>query len=154
MPLNGLRFFLGHRFEFTLIKGKLQIVLNDSLMYQSENNYLDLRLLNPLFFLHNGFMAGNSNSLASLEVEYSPVRYLSLYGQFALDDYGTGFSNATSLIPQTGWGQCLVSGDTSQQEIMDYGMEMQSLFIPLHICITGQWKMNLLTKKNCILFHQ
>lgn len=86
-PMEGIRFFLGHRFEFTLIKGKLQIVLNDSLMYQSENNYLDLRLLNPLFFLHNGFMAGNSNSLASLEVEYSPVRYLSLYGQFALDDY-------------------------------------------------------------------
>ena len=86
-PLNGIRFFLGHRFEFTLIKGKLQIVLNDSLMYQSENNYLDLRLLNPLFFLHNGFMAGNSNSLASLEIEYSPIKNISIYGQFALDDY-------------------------------------------------------------------
>lgn len=86
-PLNGLRFFLGHRFEFTLLQGKLFLAINDAMMYQSKDNYLDLRILNPMFFLHNGYMAGNSNSLASLEIEYSPIKNLSLYAQFALDDY-------------------------------------------------------------------
>ena len=86
-PLNGIRMFFGHRFEFSLLKGKLFIAVNDSVMYQSAENYLDPRILNPLFFLHNGFMAGNANSLFSLETEYSPCRGLSLYLQFAIDDY-------------------------------------------------------------------
>lgn len=87
MPLNGLRFFLGHRFEFSLFNGKLLLALNDTIMYQSKDNYVDLRVLNPLFFLHNGYMAGNSNSLASLEIEFSPTQFVSIYAQFGLDDY-------------------------------------------------------------------
>lgn len=86
-PISGIRMFLGHRFEFTFFDGAFIMTLNDSVMYQSPDNYFDLRLLNPMFFLHNGYMAGNSNSLASLEIEYSPVKNLSLYAQVAFDDY-------------------------------------------------------------------
>lgn len=86
-PLNGIRMFVGHRFEFSLLGGRISLAVNDSIMYQSAENYLDPRIINPLFFLHNGFMAGNANSLFSFETEYSPCRGLSLYMQFAIDDY-------------------------------------------------------------------
>ena len=85
-PLSGLRFFLGHRFEFTLFSGKLTFALNESIMYQSRTGYLDPRVLNPLLLLHDFYIAGNANSLASLEVEYTPVKNLNLYLQFAVDD--------------------------------------------------------------------
>lgn len=89
-PLDGLRMLIAHRFEFSFFGGKVLLALNEGIMYQSPTNYFDPRLLNPLFFLHNGFMAGNSNSLATAELEYSPVRNLSLYLQLAVDDLAVG----------------------------------------------------------------
>ncbi len=85
-PQTGLRFFLGHRFEMRFFDSRLMLTLNESIMYQSEEGYLDPRALNPLIFMHNFFIAGNANSLASLEVEYAPIRNLSIYLQFAVDD--------------------------------------------------------------------
>ena len=85
-PLSGLRFFLGHRFEFSLFSGKLTFALNESIMYQSKTGYFDPRVLNPLLLLHDFYIAGNANSLAAFELEYSPVNSLSLYLQFAIDD--------------------------------------------------------------------
>ena len=84
--MHGLRFFLGHRFEFAFFDDKLTFAVNDGLMYQAENGYFDLRLLNPLFFMHNGFMAYHSNSLLTLEAEYSPIKNLSIYAQVGIDD--------------------------------------------------------------------
>ena len=85
-PLSGLRFFLGHRFEFTLFSGKFTFALNESIMYQSSTGYFDPRVLNPLLLLHDFYIAGNANSLASFEFEYSPINNLSLYLQVAIDD--------------------------------------------------------------------
>lgn len=84
--MRGLRFFLGHRFEFAFFNDKLTFAVNDGIMYQAENGYFDLRLLNPLFFMHNGFMAYHSNSLLTLEAEYSPIKNLSIYAQLGIDD--------------------------------------------------------------------
>ncbi len=83
----GLRFFLGHRFEFSFFDSNLLLAVNDGIMYQSQDGYLDPRLLNPLFFMHNGFVAANSNSLLTIEVEYAFMKGLSMYGQFAIDDW-------------------------------------------------------------------
>lgn len=105
-PLKGLRFFLGHRFEFSFFEGKLTLALNESIMYQSKESYLDPRVINPLILLHNLYIAGNSNSLASLEIEYAPINNLSLYIQFAVDDLAVagepkpGNNGASS----DGWG--------------------------------------------------
>lgn len=85
-PLHGVRFFLGHRFELRLFSGKVKFTVNESIMYQAADGYLDPRLLNPLMFLHNLYMAGNANSLAVFELEYAPVKTLSLYAQIAIDD--------------------------------------------------------------------
>lgn len=84
---SGLRFFLGHRFEFSFFNSKLLFAVNDGVMYQSADGYLDPRLLNPLFFMHNGFVAANSNSLLTIEIEYAFVKGMSLYGQLAIDDW-------------------------------------------------------------------
>ena len=82
--LDCLRFFLGHRFEFTLLSGKFTFALNESIMYQSSTGYFDPRVLNPLLLLHDFYIAGNANSLASFEFEYSPINNLSLYLQVAI----------------------------------------------------------------------
>lgn len=85
-PLEGIRFLLAHRFEFSLFSGKLLFALQDSVMYYSDSMYIDPRVLSPMFFLHNAFIAGNSNSLATLEVEYAPVKNFSIYAQLGIDD--------------------------------------------------------------------
>ena len=87
VPLQGLRFFLGHRFEFRFLSGKVKFAVNESIMYQSADGYFDPRVLNPLMFLHNLYMAGNSNSLATFELEYAPVNNVSIYAQVAIDDF-------------------------------------------------------------------
>ena len=89
-PMDGLRFFLGHRFEFSLFSGKLRLAVNESIMYQSASGYFDFRVLNPLMFLHDLYIAGNSNSLMTFEIDYSPIRNLSLYAQAAIDDLAVG----------------------------------------------------------------
>ena len=86
VPLKGLRFFLGHRFEMRFFDGTFKLALNESIMYQSESGYLDFRALNPLMFLHDLYIAGNANSLATFEIEYSPIPNLSIYAQAAIDD--------------------------------------------------------------------
>lgn len=85
-PQKGLRFFLGHRFEFSFFNNKLLLAVNDGIMYQSKDWYLDPRLLNPMFFMHNAYIAGNSNSLLTVEAEYAPIKNLAIYLQFAIDD--------------------------------------------------------------------
>lgn len=104
-PLKGLRFFLGHRFEFSFFEGKLTLALNESIMYQSKEGYLDPRVLNPLMFLHNLYIAGNSNSLASFEIEYAPINNLSIYLQGAIDDLAVGEAKPGEKgASADGWG--------------------------------------------------
>ncbi len=85
--MNGIRFLLAHRFEFSLFSGKLQLALIDSIMYASNDMYIDPQVLNPMAFLHNGYIAGHSNSFAAMEIEYAPVNNFSIYAQFGLDDW-------------------------------------------------------------------
>lgn len=104
-PLTGLRFFLGHRFEFSFWDGKITAAINESIMYQAENGYLDPRVLNPLMFLHDLYIAGNSNSLVSFEFEYAPINYLSIYLQGAIDDLAVGEVKPGEVgASSDGWG--------------------------------------------------
>lgn len=122
VPLHGIRFFLGHRFEMRFFSGKVKFTVNESIMYQAEDGYLDPRLLNPLMFLHNLYMAGNANSLAVFELEYAPVNSVSLYLQFAIDDFAMpnepqpgkdagASSDGWGLMGGIRYAQALASGD-------------------------------------------
>jgi len=83
---GGIRFMLGHRFEFRGLDDRLSFTLNESVMYQSSEGDVDYRVFNPLLILHNFYIAGNANSLASIEVAYAVRKNLNFYFQLACDD--------------------------------------------------------------------
>ncbi|GAB1432775.1 hypothetical protein MASR2M29_14000 [Spirochaetota bacterium] len=85
--LDGLYMFLGHRLEGRLFNDKVGLAISESIMYQSEENLLDLRILNPAMFYHNYYIRANANSLLAFELDYSPIPYLNIYGQFAVDEF-------------------------------------------------------------------
>ena len=57
IPLrNSNRIFTNHRFEAHFFDNKLMLALNDALMYQSEDGYLDFRIFLPMQFMHNFYI--------------------------------------------------------------------------------------------------
>jgi len=84
---SGLNMFMAHRLEWRLFSDKVGIALTEAIMYQSEDNTLDLRVLNPVMIYHNYYLRSNSNSIISLELDYSPISFLNLYGQMAVDEF-------------------------------------------------------------------
>ena len=88
--IHGIQLFIGHRFEFRMLSDKLRLTLNEAIMYHSPDNTVDFRIFNPLLILHGLFIPANANSLASFEIEYSPVKNLQLYLSMALDDLAVG----------------------------------------------------------------
>lgn len=56
-------------------------------MYQSEENLLDLRILNPVMIFHDYYIRSNANSILGLEVDYTPVHGLNIYAQAAVDEF-------------------------------------------------------------------
>jgi hypothetical protein len=85
--ITGLYMFLGHRLEGRLFDGKVGLALSESIMYQSKDNLLDLRILNPSMIYHSYYIRSNSNSLLTFEVDYTPIPYLNVYGQMAVDEF-------------------------------------------------------------------
>ncbi|MGH0053486.1 MAG: hypothetical protein ACQ5SW_08885 [Sphaerochaetaceae bacterium] len=85
--LNGIYMFMSHRLEGRLFKDKVGITLTESIMYQSEENLLDLRILNPAMIFHDYYIRSNANSLLGLELDYTPFRGLNIYAQAAVDEF-------------------------------------------------------------------
>jgi hypothetical protein len=94
-PLYGLNMFLGHRLEWRIFKDKVGLVLSEAIMYQTaidEHGYiidsvLDPRIFNPSMIFHNLYIRSNANSLLTFEVDYSPIKYLNIYAQVAIDEF-------------------------------------------------------------------
>lgn len=84
---NGLYFFMSHRLEGRLFKDKVGLALTESIMYQSEENYFDLRFLNPAAIFHNYYIRSNANSVLALELDYTPIKGLNIYMQAAVDEF-------------------------------------------------------------------
>ncbi|MFA6821488.1 MAG: hypothetical protein WCR26_04760 [Sphaerochaetaceae bacterium] len=86
-PLTGLNMFLGHRLEWRMFKDKVGFALSEAMIYQSDTGALDLQVLNPAGIFHNYYIRGNSNSILTLEVDYTPIKHLNIYGQIAIDEF-------------------------------------------------------------------
>ena len=84
---NGFKAFFGHRLEWKAFGGKLGIVINEAIMYQSANNTLDLRVLSPTAIFHDYYIRGNANSILGAEIDYTPFKYVNLYGQVIVDEF-------------------------------------------------------------------
>jgi len=84
------KFMIGHKVEFLPIEN-LRIGLSEMMMVGGRE--IQLRDLNPFNFYHNQFIGRYSyaNSIAQLEVDYSPLSGLRLYGNFLQDQYKTSY---------------------------------------------------------------
>ncbi len=85
--LAGLNMFMAHRLEWRMFQDKVGLALSESIMYQSLDNTLDLRILNPAMIFHDYYIRSNANSLLTLEVDYTPIKHVNVYGQFAVDEF-------------------------------------------------------------------
>jgi hypothetical protein len=85
--LKGIYMFMSHRLEWRMLGDKVGLTLTESIMYQSEENLLDLRILNPAMIFHDYYIRNNANSILGLELDYTPVRGLNIYAQAAVDEF-------------------------------------------------------------------
>jgi hypothetical protein len=85
--LNGIYMFMSHRLEWRMFQDKVGLTLTESIMYQSEENYLDIRIVNPAMIFHDYYIRGNANSILGLELDYTPVKGLNIYAQAAVDEF-------------------------------------------------------------------
>ncbi|MBQ0071603.1 MAG: hypothetical protein KBS81_07085, partial [Spirochaetales bacterium] len=93
--LDGTFFYAAHRFEGRLLSDKLSLALTEALVYESKTNSIQFAALSPMYFMHNAYMPNNSNSTLSLELDYTPMKKVSLYSQILLDQFAfPGFETA------------------------------------------------------------
>jgi hypothetical protein len=85
--IGGLLFFVAHRIEGRLFGDKVGFALNEAIMTQSEDGVLSPDFFLPLMLLHDLDRANNSNSILTLEVDYSPWKWFNVYGQMAVDEF-------------------------------------------------------------------
>lgn len=84
--LSGLKLMLAHRLEWKAFSGKVNIVLTEGLMYMSEDNTIDLNILNPSMLWHNLYTRAHSNSILSLEADWTITKGLNVYGELVVDE--------------------------------------------------------------------
>jgi hypothetical protein len=84
---TGTKMFIGHRLEWKAFGSKLGFVVNEAIMYQSATNSLDLRVLSPTAIFHDYYIRSNANSMIGAEVDYTPLKYVNLYGQVVVDEF-------------------------------------------------------------------
>ena len=70
-----------------MFQQKLNFALTETIMYQSLENLLDLRILSPVTIFHNYYIRSNSNSILALEVDVTPIKHLNIYGQMVIDEF-------------------------------------------------------------------
>ncbi|MCQ2412108.1 MAG: capsule assembly Wzi family protein [Sphaerochaetaceae bacterium] len=93
--LDGTFFYTAHRFEGRLLKDKLSLAITEALVYESETNSIQFAALSPMYFMHNAYMPNNSNSTLAFELNYTPIKKVSLYAQILLDQFAfPGFETA------------------------------------------------------------
>lgn len=85
--LDGIYMFMAHRLEWRMFHDKVGLTLTESIMYQSEENLLDFRILNPAMIFHDYYIRSNANSLLGLELDWTATKNLSLYGQIVVDEF-------------------------------------------------------------------
>lgn len=84
--IEGLQFLMAHRLEFRFLQDRINLVLQEAIMYQSVDGTVSPQILNPMLLFHNYYIAANANSLAGIELDYTPIPGLNLYFQFVMDD--------------------------------------------------------------------
>lgn len=85
--VKGLQMFMGHRLEGRFFSDRLGFALTEGVMYSSEEGVLDLQVFNPAMLWHNYYINMNANSILAFDLDYTPMRYLNIYGQWVIDEF-------------------------------------------------------------------
>ena len=83
--LSGIAAFVGHRMEWRILPN-LTFCLAEGIMYYSADSTVNFSAFLPLFLYHNLYERSNSNSILSIDVDWTFAKGWNLYGQFVLDD--------------------------------------------------------------------
>ena len=86
-PISGISLYLAHRIEGRVLRDRLAFSITEAIMYASASVTLDFRIFNPATVFHNFYNPSNANSTMVIELDWTPVNGLNLYGQFLLDDF-------------------------------------------------------------------
>lgn len=85
--IKGLNLFMSHRLEWRMFSDKVGLAVTESIMYQSIDNTFDLRFLNPAMIFHDYYIRANANSILGIELDYTPIKGLNIYGQAVVDEF-------------------------------------------------------------------
>ncbi len=83
---TGIKMLLDHRLEWIDSSRKSRLAVEEAIIYQSSKGILDLQVLNPVMFFHNLYIAGNANSILSLEWDYMFTKGLEQSIAIVIDD--------------------------------------------------------------------
>ena len=95
---DSFKFLMAHRLEFRIFPS-LVLAMSESVMCRPDN--FNPRYLNPAFIYHSWYDRDNFNSLAHLELDFTPFRGYRFYTQAAFDQIKAPWE---SDIEPSSWG--------------------------------------------------
>ena len=120
-PIKGIKLYLAHRIEGRVFKDRLSFSITEAIMYASDTGTINPKIFNPAIIFHNFYDASNANSTLVVEVDYTPIKGLNIYGQILLDDLAIsgedagspdnkGFPNAMGYLAGVTYAMPLLDG--------------------------------------------
>ncbi len=83
--MNGISAFIAHRLEWNILDN-LSMTLTEGVIYMSKDNKIDLIAFAPAMMYHNNYTRSNTNSILSLELDWTIIKGLNVYGQLVVDE--------------------------------------------------------------------
>ena len=96
--MNGTNMYMHHRFEWRICE-KVGLAISEGILYQHPDNYLDLRVLNPMMIFHNLYMKQYANSLLNIDLDWTIVPGVNWYTSIVIDDIALPFIENNADVP-------------------------------------------------------
>ena len=96
--MNGISVYMHHRFEWRLFEN-LGLSVTEGILYQHPENYLDLRIINPMMIFHNLYMKQHANSLLNFDLDWTIVPGVNWYASVVIDDIALPFIENNPGVP-------------------------------------------------------
>lgn len=85
--LDGSMYLIAHRVEALFANDSVKLSITEANIFQYKDGRLDFTVISPTTIFHNYYNRGNSNSIASLELEYTFLKHFNIYTQFVVDEF-------------------------------------------------------------------
>jgi hypothetical protein len=132
---NEYSAFMGHRLDI-LLHERLRLTLNEAMSFGGPYQPELVRDTNTFMIFHNWMIPERTNSVMAFEVDYTPWRWFSLYGQLAVDEFPTKYEE-----DRTGGGgppvMAYIAGVSGY-----YPLEKSYLELGVEWALTSPWLYN------------